>query len=170
MKKSLLSVIATASILFYFISTANAVGEDYQPFEKTVNSQTDYISGLTHKDGKWYISADQIEWYEGDEANAQFVKHEPDAGLDEAPDGYYIVNNDPTVKQYEVSPDALVLMQIYDKTGDLSKLDTEWNEPMSVDQFAKLFPQNEVLDLSDYPYHLTVKDGVVTKIVQQFIP
>ncbi|SDT54551.1 hypothetical protein SAMN05444162_4890 [Paenibacillaceae bacterium GAS479] len=170
MKKSLLSIIATASILFYFISTANAVGGDYQPFKKTVDTQTDYINELSYKDGKWYISADGIDWYEGKEADAEFLKNEPDSGLDSAPDGYYIVNNDPSVKMYEVSPDAVVLMQIYDKTGDPAEITTEWNEPMAVDQFAKLFPKNDVLDLSDFPYHLTVKDGVVTKIVQQFIP
>ncbi|MGN7456860.1 hypothetical protein ACTHPH_18795 [Paenibacillus pasadenensis] len=170
MKKSLISILATASILFYFISTANAVGGDYQPVQKTADTQTDYIESITHKEGKWYITVDPIEWYEGKEADEQFLKHEPDSGLDGAPDGYYIVNDDTTATTYEISPDAAVLMQLYDRTGDPAELETQWNEPVALDEFAKLYAKNDVLDLADFPYHLTVKDGVVTKIVQQFIP
>lgn len=168
MKKTMFSMMAAAAIVFYFISTANAVGGDYQPVKKTADTQTDYINGLTHKDGKWYITADKIDWYEGAQADEQFLKHEPDSGLDGAPDGYYIVNDDSSVQTYEVAPNAEVLMQIYDKGNDAA--DTEWNEPISLEKFAQLYPQTDVLDLSYFPYHITVKDGIVTKIVQQFVP
>ena len=38
---------------------------------------------------------DEIQWYEGKAANVQFRQHEQDAQMTDAPDGYYIVNDDP---------------------------------------------------------------------------
>ena len=137
---------AAASILFGLISTANAVGGGYQPIHTSSNTQTDYIHKLIERDGKWYVTVNKIDWYEGKAADEQFRIDEPDSGRDEAPDGYYIVNNDPSEKTYEVSASAQVFMQIYDKTGNAADTNTNWNELISLSKFSGLFPQKNVLD------------------------
>jgi hypothetical protein len=132
--------------------------------------QTVFIHNLALTQGFPTITADEVLWFEGVEADKQFMLHEQDAGFEQAPDGYYIINDSPKLHTLEVSNNAVVLMQIYDHPGDDKAPEISANEKVSVPQFIKLFKQNEVLDMRDYPFHLTIENGKVVKIVQQFIP
>ncbi|MBS5910974.1 MAG: hypothetical protein KID09_10050 [Paenibacillus macerans] len=116
------------------------------------------------------LAADPILWYEGEEAAAAFAVHEPDAGIDGPPDGYYIVNDVKETVEYPVAKNAEVLMQIYDRTGRIEDIQVKWNEPVSLEKFGRLFGDNDLIDLSRFPYHLTIEGGQVVRIVQQFIP
>ncbi|MNV61925.1 hypothetical protein D3C71_1544520 [compost metagenome] len=109
-------------------------------------------------------------WYEGKEAEQAFAQYEPDAGIDGPPDGYYIVNDDEKLQKYPLANDVEVLMQIYDHTGNVEDIDISWNEHISLQKFAQLFEHTELLDVRDFPYHLTIENGQVTRIVQQYIP
>lgn len=139
-----------------------------------VKSMTVYINQVQTKgegtNQETTLVVDEIDWFEGEEAVQAFLKHEPDAGIDAPPNGYYIVNDLEESAGYPVSPDAEVLMQIYDHTGDISDLDIQWNEAITLNKFTKLFNQTDVLDLGEFPYHITVQDGKITSIVQQYIP
>ncbi|MBB3113473.1 hypothetical protein FHS18_005585 [Paenibacillus phyllosphaerae] len=169
MKKSIIGA-AMLTSLVVFISAAYAVGEDYKPVQQTPETQTVFVTGVSQANGTLTLTTDAIDWYEGTEADRVFLEREPDSGLDATPDGYYIVNDDEQAKAYPVDPKAEVLMQIYDHTGNIEELDTNWNETITLDKFASIFPNSDILDLSQFPYHLTITDGVVTKIVQQYIP
>ncbi|MNJ68129.1 hypothetical protein D3C77_643490 [compost metagenome] len=114
--------------------------------------------------------ADPILWYEGQEAEAVFAKYEPGAGIDGPPDGYYIINEDGDLTSYPVAHDAEVRMQIYDRTGNIEDIEIFWNEQISVEKFEGLFDHIEGLDIRDFPYHLTIEDGQITRIVQQYVP
>ncbi|MOA24511.1 hypothetical protein D3C78_1451900 [compost metagenome] len=116
------------------------------------------------------ITADPILWYEGKEAEQAFAKYEPDAGIDGPPDGYYIVNEEEELKHYPLAKDAEVLMQIYDHTGNVEDIDISWNEQISLQKFIQLCGQTDLLDIRAFPYHLTIENGQVTRIVQQYIP
>ncbi|CAM4401089.1 hypothetical protein [Paenibacillus typhae] len=134
---------------------------------------TVYIQELQkNADGSLKLTADPIEWYEGAEADRIFAEREPEAAAEigGTPDGYYIVNDSETLSTYPVAANAAVMMQIYDHTGNLEDLDINWNESITLQKFTEEFAKTEVFDLSGSPYHLTIENGVVTSIVQQYTP
>lgn len=131
---------------------------------------TVYIDRLELRPDGGEITVDPIEWYTGKEAEDVFAQLEPDAGIDGPPDGYYIVNEDDQLERYPVAPNAQVLMQIYDHTGNPEDVDISWNEQVSLEKLFSLFQNTGVLDVSGFPYHLTIENGQVTSIVQQYVP
>jgi len=168
-KKSVLIMTIMMVVLLTFITSASAVG--YEPVQVNKETVTAYISKLEHTEGQLFIQADDIQWYEGEAANKIFLEREQDIGdLEGPPDGYYIVNDNEDLTTYKVSDNVEVLMQIYDRDGTYEGMDVNWNEPISLDKFQQVFANTEMMDLSQFPYHLTIQDGVVVRIVQQFIP
>ncbi|WP_051507120.1 hypothetical protein [Saccharibacillus sacchari] len=146
------------------VSEENSAEQTYTVFINSVEKDTA---------GALQLETDRIGWYTGEAADKLFLEANPDAAeeLGGAPDGYYIVNNDLTEVKLPVAADAEVLMQIYDQTGNYEDMEINWNEPISPDKFdAQYNNPLGLLDLSAFPYHITVKDGVIVKIVQQYIP
>ncbi|WP_342555675.1 hypothetical protein [Paenibacillus sp. FSL R7-0652] len=131
---------------------------------------TAYIDGMRVEDGKLMLTIDKIGWYQGEEADEIFKQRNPDAGIDGAPDGYYIINDNKEQEQVEVNADAKVLMQLYDRDGTVQGTEIQWNEPVTLSKFESLYGNKQIMDLSVFPYHLTIQDGKVIKIVQQYIP
>lgn len=138
--------------------------------EQGPHAVTVYVNRLELGAPGGRLVADPILWYEGEEAAAAFAEHEPDAGIDGPLDGYYIVNDVKETVEYPVAKDAKVLMQIYDRTGRIEDIQVKWNEPVSLEKFSRLLADNDLIDLSRFPYHLTIENGQVVRIVQQFIP
>ncbi|MCC3377398.1 hypothetical protein [Cohnella sp. REN36] len=128
------------------------------------------IDKIFTKDGTTYVTIDYIQWYQGEEANRVFRERERDPDMTEAPDGYYIVNDDPALHTYPVRETAEVLMQIYNRSGSWEDADLQPDERISLRKFRSLFTKNDEDVMKSYPYHITVADGKVVKIVQQFIP
>lgn len=116
------------------------------------------------------LTGDPIEWYQGEAAAVAFAEHEPDAGIDGPLDDYYIVNHDEEKVSFPVAKDAEVRVQIYDHTGQMEDIVTNWNESVSLQKFGERFKDTDLVDLSQFPYHLTIAGGQVVKIVQQYIP
>ncbi|WP_274650237.1 hypothetical protein [Paenibacillus humicola] len=171
MKRSALIVSIVTGCLLFFIATAYAVGKnEYTPVPKSPETTTVYIDRIDAKGGSVVLTVDDIQWYEGKAADEQFLKREKDSGLDGAPDGYYIVNDDKTTRRLTVDPNAVVLMQIYDHTGNIDDVTTNWNEKVSLSKFVSIYRNNKLIDMRDYPFHVTVENGKVVKIVQQYIP
>lgn len=158
-----LSLVTTASTT---IKTADAKSDG------ATQHLTVYIHSLENHNGQTTLTGDEIEWYEGAAADAIFAQREPEsaAEIGGAPDGYYIVNDSDTLTTYTVAPDAKVTMQIYDHTGKLEDLDTNWNESLTLEKFIHEFAKTDVFDLSGSPYHITIKDGQIVSIVQQYTP
>ncbi|GIP43889.1 hypothetical protein J45TS6_23480 [Paenibacillus sp. J45TS6] len=176
---SLLSVIFMGSFTYgnlnYEASTvlAKPKNPEIQTENKDITDttkETIYITNINNIEGQLEIQADDIEWFEGKAADEALVKNEPNAGIDYAPDGYYIVNDEPSTYELKVAPDAEVLVQIYDRTGQPEDIDINWNEKISLEKFIALYNQKDNLDMSQFPYHVTVQDGEVIQIVQQYIP
>lgn len=173
MKK--ITLLATLMIisLLSFITSASAVGSEseYKPVPSSEDTVTVMVSSLEEKDGHLYLKADNIEWYEGAAADKKFLKREKDTdGMDGALDGYYIVNDEVKLESYEIAPDAKVLMQIYDHDGSYEGMDIKWNEPVSLNKFQAIYNNNSLLDIKAFPFHLTIQDGKVVQIIQQYIP
>lgn len=156
------------SMLISGLSSSAVADGEYTPIPKSKDTHPAYISDLYTKDGKTYLVADYIQWFEGSEADRAFREKFPDSGLDGAPDGYFIVNDSPKLRTFEVSDDAEVLMQIYRHPGESKPMEIHWNEPLALSEFKNIFGSQQLLH--DYPYHLTLKNGKIVSIVQQYIP
>ncbi|WP_426451645.1 hypothetical protein ACP26L_06120 [Paenibacillus sp. S-38] len=144
-------------------------GGGYTPVPPSPDTHPAYVTGLTYQeDGSLYLTADYIQWYEGAEADRVFTEKEPDSGLSTAPNGYYIVNDNPRLRSLPVHPDAQVLMQIYNRTGEPGGADIQWNEQVSLQRFTEILKAEPYLQ--EYPYHLVVEKGQVVRIIQQYIP
>jgi hypothetical protein len=167
-KYAIIAVVAVACLTAF--SFAPTGSREYVPVEQSADMETGYIKSVQKKDDHYVLSIDHIDWYEGKAAVEKFLEREGDSGLDGPPDGYYIVNDDNALHDLPIAADAKVLMQIYNRTGNIVEADTIWNEQISIDKFVKLLSTEDDLDIKDFPYHLTVKDGEIVKIVQQFVP
>lgn len=164
--------ISLAAVLFGFMSLGyvEANTNDYTVVPQTSETQAVYIDSINQKNGKTYVTVDFIEWYEGEDANVIFREREGDSEMTETPDGYYVVNDEMELQTFEIAADAQVLMQIYNRTGNIDEADTEWNEVISVDKFFEEMSDTTEMNLEEFPYHLEIHEGIIGKITQQFVP
>lgn len=169
MQKVLLSLAVVLLGLLPF-SFVEANYNDYTPVAQSSETHPAYIDKIYTQNGNTYIDADFIEWYEGEEANRVFREREQDPEMTEAPDGYYIVNDVSELQTFELSPDAEVIMQLYNRTGNVDEAEPVWNEKITVSKFISLFSPNEEMNMKDFPYHLVIENQKIVKITQQFIP
>ncbi|MGF7033363.1 hypothetical protein J2T17_004287 [Paenibacillus mucilaginosus] len=150
-------------------AAALASSGGYLPVPPSPDTHPAYITGLTYgQDGGLNLTADYIQWFEGTEADRVFAEKEPDSGLSAAPNGYYIVNENPKLRTLPVHPDVQVLMQIYNRTGEPGGAGIQWNEEVSLQRFTEILKAEPYLQ--EYPYHLVVKNGQVVRMIQQYIP
>jgi len=169
MKKYVLIAVVAIACLTAF-SFAPAGGREYTPVEQTPDMISGYVKVAKDQDHHYTLSIDQINWYEGDAATKIFLEREGDSGLDAPPDGYYIENDDETLRDLPIANNAEVFMQIYNRTGNINEADIVWNEPISVEKFIALINTEDDFDMKSFPYHMTVKNGEIVRIVQQFVP
>ena len=54
--------------------------------------------------------------------------------------------------------------------GTVQGTEIQWNEPVTLSKFQSLYGDKRIMDLAIFPYHLTIQDGKVIQIVQQYIP
>ncbi|ANY69532.1 hypothetical protein BBD42_25875 [Paenibacillus sp. BIHB 4019] len=168
MKKAILSAaLAIACLLTLSLAVDNGKGN---ASTSPINQTTVYMDHIIKQNNAYVATYDEIQWYEGEAASVQFRQHEQDAEMTDAPDGYYIVNDDPQLHDLPIAADAEVFMQIYNRTGNAAEADIQWNEPITVDKFVSIMNSDDPFQLNNFPYHITIKDGQIVKIVQQYIP
>ncbi|MCX6766655.1 MAG: hypothetical protein NT170_02640 [Candidatus Moranbacteria bacterium] len=82
-------------------------------------------------------------------------------------DDYYIRNQNPLVRTFEISPDVKIVMQTYDaeQTGVVMN-----NQEISLDQFKDIYSSNSRLGLRDVPYIVEISNQQIVKITEQYIP
>jgi len=132
-----------------------------------------YIKAIYEKDGKRYLDIDYVQYLTGDEAIRAIRedgKCPPDIYPDPSyciPNGYYIRNQNPKIRTFEVSKNVEILMQTYGS----GKCHVKENEKVSYGIFKSFWESNPVcVHLKDSLYNIEVKNGIVTKIAEQFIP
>ncbi|MDP4097378.1 hypothetical protein OIN60_11415 [Paenibacillus sp. P96] len=164
--------VAKLFLLTFILVTATAGGaaaKGYEPAPAAKIQETVFVNHLDVGDSV-YVEIDPIQWYEGEQANEIFREREGDAEMTEAPDGYYIVNDEADTEKLQIADDAKIIFQIYDKTGRMEDTDINWNEQVTLETLKKAFSSSDVLDMTAFPYHITIQDGKIVEIVQQFIP
>ncbi|WP_028610804.1 hypothetical protein [Paenibacillus harenae] len=167
-KYAMVAVVAIACLTAFNFAPTGV--REYVPVTVTPDLQTGYIDHIGKKEQRYVISFDPIHWYEGEQAVQKFAEHEGDAGMDGPPDGYYIINDEEELSELPIAEDAIVLMQIYNRTGNIEEAEIQWDEQITVDKFIELLNIEDDLQLKGFPYHLTVKDGEIVRIVQQYVP
>ena len=168
-KRTIYGAALAAVLLISLAATSNRIGSkaiaENNQTRHTVKTITGYVLSLDNHTGV-SITLDEIQWYQSEEANRIFAEREPEAAAEIGGplNDYYIVNDEEIPVTYPVSDHAEVLMQLY------GNQDIRWNESISLTKLVSLFGDNEGVSVQSFPYHVTLEDGVITKIVQQYVP
>lgn len=130
--------------------------------------QIGYVKKVYTKNGKNYLSIDYIQWLTGTEAQKAMREDGacPKTGECIVYDDYYIRNQNPLIRTFEISPDATITMQTYtmETTGQIQP------EIISFEQFRQLFSANADMRFKNVPYIVEISSNKITKINEQYIP
>lgn len=128
-----------------------------------------YIKKVYTKGGKNYIDIDYVQWLTGDAAE-QAMREDgqcPKKGECIVLNDYYIRNQNPLIRTFEVAPEAEILA--HDFSADYSAGD--WNQSWNFPQFSQYFNQNANNGFWDsVPYHVEIGNNKILKITEQYIP
>jgi len=149
-----------------------------------------YIKAVYDKNGKSYLDIDYVQWLSGKDAikaaiedgkcfvgeNTSQLLNELEnlnvsAGLGKfakcTPDGYYIRNQNPQIRTFEISKNVEITMQTY-ASGQCY---VQWNEKVSYTTFKSFWGTNPACThLKSLPYNIEAQNGIITKITEQYIP
>jgi hypothetical protein len=165
MKKAFFSLLIIASLVsMTSVVSAKPVKSVNQAV--SIEKATTYINSLKIIKGKLYGDFDYIQWFVGKDADREFLKDCKECkgydGLRHAPNGYYIRNVNPKIRTFMISDQAEFVLQT--RTGDI-----KWNEKVSKKDFVN-FAQKKMKEGIFIPYHIEIRNGIVTKITEQYIP
>ena len=104
--------------------------------------------------GALTVTFDLVQWLTGDAAKVAFQQANP-GETEGPPNDYFIVNNNPRLRTYQLAPDAVLKVTPGGDPNDVQEI--------ALADFAS-YPQREAL------FWLTVKGGVITRIEQQWVP
>ncbi len=128
---------------------------------------------LTDFDGS-AVTADYAQWFTGEEANAA-ARQDGEIGADETvPNDFYIRNENPRLRTLSVAEHAPVVLQTCFIDGPCVR-----QTAVTHGQWAELLTEGSPGGLPEgwqwygagvLPYWLTLQDGVVVQIVEQYLP
>jgi hypothetical protein len=118
--------------------------------------------------GKRTITFDLIDFLTGDAAKKAWKKANPGSSEDGPPNDYFIVNDNPKLRTLPVAD------PIEFKVVDQQNMDGTANKTITFDgataYFVSIKPDQSDHRLSWDPFWITVANGVVTKIEEQYLP
>jgi len=129
----------------------------------TTVKATTYITSFKKVQSKWVGKFDYIQWYTGMAADREFLKDcKCSKVMDRAPDGYWIRNVNPKIRTFTISNNTQFVLQTR------NQYEIKWNEKVTRKQFITFLKQRN----KDHqtPFHIVIKNGVVTKITEQYLP
>lgn len=126
-----------------------------------------YVENVYEKNGKRYLDLNEIEFYRDEKALEEAIK-DVEAALDDdgtyfVPDGYYIRDNNKTLKAYEISNNSkqslcAFVINKQDSTIDLKEV--------SFQQFRDYTNNKEYRAIC----WVNIENNIVTKVEMQFTP
>jgi len=130
-----------------------------------------YIKKVYTKSGKKFIDIDYLQWLTG--ADAEKAMREdgqcPKTGECIVFDGYYIRNQNPLIRTFEVAPDAEIRMMTLDSetTGRVDE-----NKLITFDELKTILtPQSTSQQRYEFtPFIVELSNNKIVKIVEQYIP
>lgn len=131
--------------------------------------QIGFVKKVYAKSGKNYLNIDYIQWLTGDAAEKALREDGqcPKSGECIVYDDYYIRNQNPLIRTFEIAPDVKIVMQTYsaEQTGIVMN-----NEEITLDQFKNIFSSAAWSHLKDVPYIVEISNQQIVKITEQYIP
>ncbi len=138
-----------------------------------------FIKAITHEEGKTYVTFDNAELFTNE--SAARAAHEDGKCTDEQfasgscfSDNVYIRDKDASTQKLEVSAMAQVVTLHYDPSGRYEEagrlVGIRDEKTVSFREFEKIYVGlgNGGYNVAT-PYHLTIKEGKVVKIEQQYV-
>ncbi|MCM2534064.1 hypothetical protein NDK43_18965 [Neobacillus pocheonensis] len=156
-------ITSMAAVLFLPSSHSEAYAKSSISTHSTTEKATTYITSFKVVSGKWVGKFDYIQWYFGKDADREFQKDcKCSKDMDHAPDGYWIRNVNPKIRTFPISSSAQYILQTRNPYS------IKWNEKVTKGQFLTFLKERN----KDHtiPFHIEVKNGVITKITEQYIP
>ena len=142
-----------------------------EPVQKVVvadEKALGYITKVYDKDDKRYLDIDYIQWLTGEDAKKAMVEDGLCISISDCivTNDYHIKNQNPKIRTFEISAETKIYMQ----TLDIETEGINWDQEITYDRFKGLFT-TEVIERQQYiPYHISIKDGVIIEIAEQYIP
>lgn len=124
-----------------------------------------YIKSIYAKNGKTYLDIDYIQWLSGDEAEKAMREDGKCESKGECIvlNDYYIRNQNPMIRTYEILPNTEIRMQTFNS-------ETEGMQPgrhITLDQLKSALKGDRY---EFVPFLLDVKNQQALKITEQYIP
>ncbi|MDQ0197889.1 hypothetical protein [Neobacillus ginsengisoli] len=160
---ALICFVFITTMFFLPLSSSDAFAKSSVSTHNVTEKATTYITSFKVIRGKLVGNFDYIQWYFGKDADREFLKDcKCSKEMDHAPDGYWIRNVNPKIRTYSISNSAQYVLQTR------SPYSIKWNEKVTKSQFLSFLKERN----KDHtiPFHIEVKNGVVTKITEQYIP
>jgi hypothetical protein len=143
-----------------------SVGGDEEPATETPVGESEevaaIVTGVRTSGGTHYVTLDYIQFLTGDAAAAA-----AEARGDESPppNDYYIVNENPRLREFALPPSATVRV-IH---GDDASLIVEGRSITVAEWVALATGSDRAVHRSNF-YWVTVEDGTITSLEQQYLP
>lgn len=129
----------------------------------TLEKSMAYVKTLQVKNGKLIVSLDYVQWFFGEAAVKAYRQDHPKEKED-YPMPYYIRNSSPKIRTFEISPKASFTLQ----TNSTQDENFHWNEAVNADTFKKFVLSKGIP--YQIPFHIEVKNGIITKVTEQYVP
>ena len=129
-----------------------------------------FIKQLGENAGSVYVSFDQAEWFDGTEAGQAMqedglcVDSEPDC---QPANPFYIRNQKDETSIFQVSERVVIVMQTLSHRPDGT---FNSDEKIDLDRFQKAYNSESTAHLRLVPYWITVENGIVITISEQYVP
>lgn len=137
-------------------------------FPANTERQMGYIKKVYSRGGKNFLDIDYIQWLTG--TVAEKAKREdglcPSKGECIVENDYYIRNQNPLIRTFEISPNVQITMRTYnmEMTGQIQA------QKISSAEFSQIFSSSAWSHLKDAPYIVEISNNQIIRITEQYIP
>lgn len=143
-------------------TTPSPAGGEPSPAEPVVETQPAVVVGSRSGAGTAYLTVDYVLFLTGPEASDAAAAHGDEVP---PPNDYYIVNDNPLLREFPVEP-GITVRPVMRTDGTVTP--EGYDMPLDDWLAALAGPSGDLMRSS--VYWLTITDGVITGIEQQFVP
>jgi len=122
-----------------------------------------FIKKVYSNNGKNYLTIDYAQWLNGAAADKAAIADGKIPKGEHVDNGYYIRNNNPKLRTFEVDSNTNITMKTYKTKG---------NNPKNItfSQFKAIYLKNNTEVATYTPFWVELKGSTITSIEEQFIP